>query len=131
MHVDPLYPVSTGLVRGVNYHLLHKLPQECGGQFSGLGVLLHDFQKTLDIAGLGFGGIYDSPEVFNRLFQVRVLVLVALRQLRKSLGVQLTYNVVLRELLSRVSFEKFPQSSKNVDWGKYHLMLRVYFYRFS
>lgn len=31
MHIDPLYPVSTGLVRGVNHHLLHKLPQECGG----------------------------------------------------------------------------------------------------
>ena len=52
MHVDPLYPVSAGLVRGVNYHLLYKLPQDCRCQFSGLGVLLYNFQKALNIDGL-------------------------------------------------------------------------------
>ncbi len=60
MHVDPLYPVSAGLVRGVNYHLLHKLPQDCRGQFGGLGVLLHDFQKTLNIDGLS--ELYPFPD---------------------------------------------------------------------
>ena len=79
----------------MNHHLLHKLPQKRRGQFGGLGVLLHDFQKALDIDGLGFGGIYDSPEIFNRLFQVRLFLLVALGQLRKPFSVQLAHNVVL------------------------------------
>ena len=52
MHVDPLYPVSAGLVRGVNYHLLYKLPQDCRCQFSGLGVLLYNFQKALNIPAM-------------------------------------------------------------------------------
>jgi hypothetical protein len=33
----------------------------------------------------------------------------------------LARGVALREPLSRVSFKKFPQPSKNIDWGKYHL----------
>ena len=106
MHVDSLDAVSAGPARGVNHHLLHKLPQNCRGQFSGFGVLLHDFQKALNIDGPDFGGIYDRLEVFNRLFQVRLFLLVAFGQLRKPLGVQLAYNVVLRELLSRVSLKK-------------------------
>ena len=52
MHVDPLYSVPAGFVRGVNHHFLHKLPQECGGQFSGLGVLLYNFQKALNIPAM-------------------------------------------------------------------------------
>ena len=63
MYINPLYPVSTELVRGMNDHLFHKLPQDGRGQLGRLGVLLHDFQKALDIDGLGFRGIYDSPEI--------------------------------------------------------------------
>lgn len=67
VYINPLYPVSTGLVRGMNDHLFHKLPQDGRGQLGRLGVLLHDFQKALDIDGLGLGGVHDDPEVFNRL----------------------------------------------------------------
>ena len=70
MHINPLYPVSAGLIRGVDDYLLYKLPQKRRGQFRGLSVLLHDFQKALDIDSLGSGGIYNSPVVFNGLFQV-------------------------------------------------------------
>ena len=45
MHVNPLYPVPTGLIRGVDDYLLHKFPQKRRGQFGGFGVLLHNFQK--------------------------------------------------------------------------------------
>lgn len=55
MRINPQYPVSAGLVRSVNDHLLHKLPQDGLGE---LGVLLRDFQKALNIDGPGFGGIY-------------------------------------------------------------------------
>ena len=84
---------------GRDHPLLHKLPQECRGQLGGLGVLLHDFQKTLDIDGLGFSGIYDGTEGFNRLFQVCLFLLIALGQLRKPFCVQLAHNVVLVEPL--------------------------------
>ncbi len=91
MHIDPLYPVSAGLVRGVNDHLLNKLPQDCQGQIDGFGVLLHDFQKALDIDSLGSGGIYNSPVVFNGLFQVRLLLLVSLGYFRKP-GIGLLFS---------------------------------------
>ena len=109
MYVNPLDTVSAGLVWSVNHHLLHELPQKRRGQFGGLSVLLHDFQKTLNIDGLGFDGIHDGPEVFNRLFQVRLFLLVALGQLRKPFCVQLAHNVVLIEPLDDgVQFVDLP-----------------------
>lgn len=50
----------------------------------------------------------DNSRAINRIFTHKVICDL----------IQNGKNDVFRELLSRVSFEKFPQSSKNVDWGE-------------
>ena len=43
MHIDLLYPVTAGFVRGMDNDFRHKLMQKERRQFGGFGVLLHDF----------------------------------------------------------------------------------------
>ena len=105
MHIDPLYPVSAGLVRGVNDHLLNKLPQDCQGQIDGFGVLLHDFHKALDIDRLGFGGGYNLPQFLYGLLQLGLFLFVSIGQLCKPLHAQRPRNTILvKPLNNRVQF---------------------------
>lgn len=102
MYVDALDAMAAGLIGGMDNDFLHKLPQKRRGQLGGLGVLLHNFQKALDIDGLCLSGVYDSGQILYGLFQLRLLFLAALGQLGKPFIVQLTYYMIFRELLSRV-----------------------------
>ena len=49
MYVNALNAVAAGLIGGMDNDFLHKLPQKRRGQLGGLGVLLHNLQKALDI----------------------------------------------------------------------------------
>ena len=88
---------------------LHKLPQKRRGQLGGLGVLLHNFQKTLDIDRLCLSGVYDSGQLLYGLFQLRLLLLVALGQLGKAFLTQLTYNMIfVKPLNDGIQLVKAP-----------------------
>ena len=83
MYVNALDTVAAGLIGGMDNDFLHELPQKRRGQLGGLGVLLHDFQKALDIDCLRLSGVYDSRQILYGLFQCRLLLFVALGQLGK------------------------------------------------
>ena len=63
MYVNALDAVATGLIGGMDNDFLHKLPQKRRGQLSGLGVLLHNVQKALDIDRLCLCGMHDSGQI--------------------------------------------------------------------
>ncbi len=94
MYVNALDAMAAGLIGGMNNDFLHKLPQKRRGQFGGLGVLLHNVQKALDIDRLRLSGVYDSGQILYGLFQRRLLLLIALGQLGKAFLTQLTYNMI-------------------------------------
>ncbi len=68
--------------------------KSAGVKLGGLGVLLHNFQKALDIDRLRLSGVYDSGQILYGLFQRRLLLLIALGQLGKAFLTQLTYNMI-------------------------------------
>ena len=49
MNVNVLDTAAAGLIGGMDNDFLHGLPQKCRDQLGGLGVLLDNFQKALDI----------------------------------------------------------------------------------
>ena len=73
VYVYPLYAVAAGFISFMDNDFIHKLMQELGSQFCRLSVFLYDFQKTLDIDDLRFGGFYNGAQAFNGLFQFCLL----------------------------------------------------------
>ena len=93
IHINSLDAMAAGLVRGMDNDLVHKLPQDNGGQLRGLGILLHDFQEALHIDG--FGVLDDGTKSINRRFQFGLFRFVTLGQLGKPFRAQLTHYMIL------------------------------------
>ena len=68
MYVNALDTVAAGLIGGMDNDFLHELPQKRRGQLGGLGVLLDNFQKALDIDCLRLSSVYDSRQILYGLF---------------------------------------------------------------
>lgn len=49
MHINLLYPVSAGPIRSMDNNFVHKFVEKEWRQLRRFGVLLYDFQKTLDV----------------------------------------------------------------------------------
>ena len=109
MYIDALDAMAAGLIGGMGIDFLHKLPQKRRGQLGGLGVLLHNLQKALDIDRLRLSSVYDSRQIRYGLFQRRLLLFVALGQLGKTFLTQLTYNMIfVKPLNDDIQLVKTP-----------------------
>ena len=83
VYVYPLYAVAAGFVSFMDNDLFHKLMQKLRGQLCRLGVLLYDFQKTLNIDGLHLSGLNNDAQTFNGLFQFCLLRFIGCGQFGK------------------------------------------------
>ena len=78
MHINLLDAMPAGFIRGMDNYFFHKLTQECRGQFGRLGVLFDNFQKALNVDGLGIGGGHNISQFFYRLLQCGLFLFIAL-----------------------------------------------------
>ena len=98
------------LVKIMDQNAVNKFVDIFIGQFVDLRVLMNDCKKTLDICGALCNGADRLFQFHNARHKGFLFILVAGGQKGKLRIIDFAEGVILRELLSRVSFEKIPQS---------------------